>query len=155
MRSADVAASSSLKKGGKADDDDPLSWPARPNSITWLTPDPDPPKKDTMHERSTDSARSVGKSREGSKKRPGIGGADLREIASVRSTFSGLALAIVRVPGRSSLRGAGGDSWGSSNNESGLSLPSLKVSASTVVARKWVTGGSEDDMLTCDDDAGY
>jgi hypothetical protein len=134
MRSADVAASSSLKKGGKADDDDdPLSWPARPNSITWLTPDLDPPKKDSMHERRTDSARSGGKRREGSKKSPGIGGADRREMAH---EFSGLASAKVRVPCCSSLGGAGGDSWGSSNNESGLDSPSLKVSASTVVSRK-------------------
>jgi hypothetical protein len=104
-----------------------------------------------MHERRTESARSAGKRSEGSEKSPGIGGADRRAIVPpvhVRSTFSGLVSVMVRVPGGgNSLESTGGDSWGSSNNESGLSSPSLKASASSwVVARKWVTGGREDDM---------
>ena len=106
-----------------------------------------------MHERRTESARSAGKRKDGLKKSPGIGGADRRVIVPlvrVRSTFSGLVSVMVRVPGGGSgLESTGGDSRGSSNNESGLSSPSLKVSASSSVdARKWVTGGSgrEDDM---------
>ena len=107
-----------------------------------------------MHERKTESARSAGKRREGSKKSPGIGGADRRAmialppVVHVRSTFSGLVSVKVRVPGGgNSLESTGGDTRGSSNNESGLSSPSFKVSASSwVVARKCDTGGREDDM---------
>ena len=104
-----------------------------------------------MHERRAEFARSAGKRREGSKKSPGIGGADRRVIVPlvhVKSTISGLVSVMVRVPGGGSgLESTGGDFWGSSNNESGLSSPSLKVPASSwVVERKWVTGGREDVM---------
>ena len=103
-----------------------------------------------MHERRTESARSAGKRREGSKKSPGIGGADRRAIvlAVLHARSAALVSAMVRVSGwGSSLESTGEDSRGSSNNESGLSSPSLKVSAPIwVVARKWVTDGKEDDM---------
>lgn len=73
-------------------------------------------------------------------KRPGIGGADRREIAPVLVvyTLSGATeAAVVRVP-------IGGDSCGSSNNESGLSSPSLSASASSGVgARRRVAGEDE------------
>lgn len=98
-----------------------------------------------MHERRIESARSAGKRREGSKKSPGIGGADRRAIVPlvhVRFTFSGLVSAMVRVPGGGKRLGSTErNCWGSSNNESGLISPSLRVSASSwVVARKWVLG---------------
>ena len=76
-------------------------------------------------------------------KRPGMGGADRREIALVfvMSTLSGkaAAVAVVRAPcgGGDDSGGTVGGSWGSSNNESGLSSPSLRASPSSgVIARR-------------------
>jgi len=76
-------------------------------------------------------------------KRPGMGGADRREIALVllvvtsTSTLSA-AVAVVRAPcGGADAGGTVGGSWGSSNNESGLSSPSLRASPSSgVIARR-------------------
>ncbi len=95
-----------------------------------------------MHARKAESARSVGRRRAGSMKRPGSGGADRREIALVfvMSTLSGkaAAVAVVRAPcGGGDSGGTVGGSWGSSNNESGLSSPSLRASPSSgVIARR-------------------
>jgi hypothetical protein len=66
-------------------------------------------------------------------KRPGMAGADRREMALVlaASTLSGAAEAVVRIAFK-----FGGDSCGSSNNESGLSSPSLSGSAPSGVSAR-------------------
>ena len=73
----------------------------------------------------------------GSIKRPGMGGADRREIAPVLVLFtlSDDVAAVMRAPCGENSRGAVGDSCGSSNKESGLSSPSLVVASSDVSAR--------------------
>lgn len=130
-----MAASSAFRKGGNAVDSPP-SRPARPKSITWLIPAPSgSAKKELMHARKTESARSVGRRSLGSMKRPGMGGADRREIVLVLvlSTLLDAVAAVMRAPCGGNPRGASG-SRGSSNKESGLSSPSLVVSASSDVS---------------------
>ena len=130
-----MAASSAFRKGGNVVDSPP-SQPARPKSITWLIPGS--AKKELIHARKTESARSVGRRSVGSMKMPGMGGADRREIVPILelSTLLDAVAAVMRAPCEGNSVGVVDDSWGSSNNESGLSSPSFGVSASSEVSAR-------------------
>ena len=71
-------------------------------------------------------------------KRPRMGGADRREIVPILalSTLLDAVAAVMRAPCDDNSGGVVGDSWGSSNNESGLSSPSLGVSTSSEVSAR-------------------